>query len=146
MTWSLGLTADGDLALGGKGLAKVANEQKLVQDLRCEILQAKGTNKFDVNYGSDINNSIIGEVDVEYSNLKIESEIADIIRRYQTRQLIRAKADKMSLGVATLTMKEVVVDFAITQIFQNKTALNVNIDLTTAKSTTEYPIQLTISM
>ena len=149
MTWSLGLTADGDLALGSHGFVQVSNEQKLVQDLRCELLEPKNTNKFYPNYGSKLDENLIGEVitNQEDLGLQIESEIADVINRYKNRQFVRAKADKMTFGKATLTRREVLIDFSITRLEQNEGAANVEINLTTAKTNPGgAPITLLLSM
>lgn len=149
MTWSIGLTNTGDLALGGNQLAKVSNEQKLIQDLKCELLEKRGYNKFYQNYGSNLENQIIGNVfnspsDIE---LQIETEIADVIRRHQARQLSRAKADKMSFGKATLTAREVVMDFQIIKFEQSEDSVDIIIELTTAKGNPEvYPIALTLPL
>jgi phage baseplate assembly protein W len=149
MTWSIGLTEDGDLALGSKGLAKVANEQKLMQDIKCELLEKRGSNRFNENYGSSLENKIIGTTPNSLNDLhlQIETEIAAVVNRYKARQLSRAKVDKMSFGKATLTAREVVMDFQITKLEQNLTAANVEINFITAKANPEaYPIKLSVSL
>jgi len=53
----------------------------------------------------------------------------------------------MTYGAATLTAKEVVMDFTITKMVQDQTAINVEIELTTAGSNpAAYPIKLTLNM
>ena len=149
MTWSLGLTKNGDLALGSQGFAKVSNENKLVQDLKYELLQRRGSYRYAKEYGSNLEENMIGAVPASFEEaaLKIEADIAEIIRRHQRRQLIRAKSDKMTYGAATLTAKEVVMDFTITKMVQDQTAINVEIELTTAGSNpAAYPIKLTLNM
>jgi hypothetical protein len=156
MTWSLKLTEDGDLALGGSALGKVANEEKLIQDLRCELIQEKGSDFINPTYGSDLNEEIASDLmftqsasgyQVDEVSLHIESAIADVIRRYQQRQLSRAMSDKMSRGTATLTTREVVVNFDIQDVIQNETNVSVIIDITTAKTAPDrYPVKLTIDL
>ena len=156
MTWSLKLTPDGDLALGGASLGKVANEDKLLQDLKYELREEKGSDLSDPSYGSNLSSEIgsspaysssggtdrMGDIGV-----RIESDIAEVIRRYQKRQLSRAMSDKMSRGVATLTPREAVVDFSVDEIIQNQTTVDVKINITTAKSNPSgYPVQLTLSI
>ena len=141
MTWSLRLDESGDLALGGKGLDTVTKEKKLVQDLKCELLEKKGEYPFNPNYGSLLEDDLIAElqntsVSTKLSRdeviVQIESHIGEVINRYQKKQLGRAKADKMSRGKATLTPEEVVVDFAIVNAVQNLTTVKVEVRLTTA--------------
>lgn len=149
MSWSLGLTKTGDLALGGSQLAKVSNEQKLVQDLKYEILQKRGSYRYEREYGSILDENYIGKVPSSLSDirLQIESEISEIIRRYQRRQLARAKSDKMSYGAATLTAREVVIDFQITKFMQNQTAIDIEINLITASGNPSiYPVKLEINI
>lgn len=149
MSWSLGLTQTGDLALGGNTLAKVTNEQKLVQDLKYELLQKRGSYRYEREYGSTLDEKYIGKVPNSFNEirLQIESEISEIIRRYQRRQLARAKSDKMSYGAATLTAREVVVDFQIIKFVQNQTAIDIEINLTTASSNPSiYPVKLEINI
>ena len=156
MTWSLKLTSDGDLALGGASLGKVANEEKLIQDLKYEFLEKKGSDPLNPDYGSNLDNQIGSNFTSSYANdiyqvselnIKIESDVADVIRRYQQRQLARAKSDKMIRGAATLTPKEAVVNFQINEIVQNQTSVNVKIDITTASASPNgYPVQLSLTI
>lgn len=149
MTWSLGLTASGDLALSGNSLAKVSNAEKLKQDLKCEFLEEKGTNKFYLNYGSNIDSQVIGETYTNFDQIAmlIEAEIGDVIRRHQSRQLSRAKSDAMQYGKATLTKNEVVVDFRIAKLYQEINAVYIEIDLITASSNPSiYPVKLTLTV
>jgi hypothetical protein len=161
MTWSLKLTETGDLALGSKGLGVVTNEAKLSQDIKYELLEKRGETSLYPDYGSTIDQDLISSVvsDLKYGpthtnryssdelSLALESKIAEVMQRYQRRQLARAKVDKMALGVATLTPAEVLINSNISSIVQNQTAITVQMDLLTAKSNPDaYPIKLTVSM
>jgi phage baseplate assembly protein W len=156
MTWSLKLTPDGDLALGSASLGKVANEDKLIQDLKYELREKRGSDISNPDYGSNLDNeigsnseysSVYGDGQVGDINIRIESDIAEVIRRYQKRQLARAMSDKMIRGAATLTPREAVVDFQVSEIVQNQTGVNVKINITTAKSNPNgYPVELNLSL
>lgn len=149
MTWSFALTENGDLALGSKGFATVTNERKLVQDLKYEILQKRGTYRYEREYGSNLEEDVIGNVPQSFEDIEIqiESEIAEVVRRHQRRQLARAKYDKMTYGAATLTAKEVVMSFTITKLIQNQTSVEVEVELMTAGSNPEmYPIKLSLNV
>jgi hypothetical protein len=160
MTWSLGLTTTGDLALGSKGLAKVTNEQKLIQDLRNELLTKSGDDPLYPTYGTSIENDLIAKTitsaathstrasvySSDEASVLIEGLIAEVIQRHQQRQLGRAKIDKITYGAATLTPAEVVINFNVNHVLQNNDELYVKIDVTTAKNNTSaYPIELTLS-
>lgn len=154
MTWSLKLTSDGDLALGSASLGKVANEEKLIQDLKYELRELKGSDPANPDYGSNLDNEIGSNSAYSYGSgemgdisIRLESDIAEVLRRYQKRQLSRAMSDKMTWGAATLTPREAVVDFQIIEVAQNQTGVNVKINITTAKSNPNgYPVQLTLSL
>jgi phage baseplate assembly protein W len=149
MTWSLKLTADGDLALGSHGFAEVANEEKLIQDLRCELLEPKGLNPLNPQYGSNLEGELSSDFMTTDNELmtRIEADIMEVIKSYQDRQLARAKYDKMVRGSATLTPKEVVVAAQISNFVPNQTSVNVTVDITTASSSpTQYPVQLNLTI
>jgi len=117
MTWSLKLE-NGDLAIGGSGLDVADNEMKMVQDLRCQLLEKMGHDIFHPEYGSLVDGgvtpdgvvyeSIIADEDWALAKLRIQSEIVRVINDYQSRQLDRAKSDKAQYGKQTLTPREVI--------------------------------------
>lgn len=118
MSWSLQLR-HGDLALSGASFGTVTNGQKLVQDLRCWILERMGNDSMHPAYGSLIDGGIrpdgtielgmIGETDPEYALMVIEGELHRIVSEYQAQQLARAKGDRFTYNKATLTAREVLL-------------------------------------
>lgn len=149
MTWSLGLTSSGDLALGSNGLAQVANEKKLVQDLRCELLEEKNTNQFYPNYGSTLDSNVIGETIYDESDLelRIESELSDLINRYKQRQLVKAKSDMMIFGKAYLTKREALVDFRMKNFKFFEGAADIEVELVTYSANPSFfPTTITLSI
>lgn len=140
MTWSLKLQ-NGDLAIGGNGLEKATDEQKLTQDLRCHILQRAGDNDLHPSFGSfldggitpdgQIKQSIIGMDDQSLAASMIQIEIQRILSNYQDSQLARAKRDKIHYGKATLTRKEVLFGVNGIRINSNMDNLYVTVSLVT---------------
>jgi len=143
MTWSLRLY-HGDLQKSGSQLAKVSNETKMVQDLRCQFLYQMGIDDLHPDFGSlldggktpdgVIRDSLIGMDDKEYAKALLYSEIQRVISDYQERQLARAKLDKLVYGKATLTRNEVVQAVESIDIVENLDGLQVNITIQTGSN------------
>lgn len=151
MSWSLRLQ-HGDLALSGASFGTVTNEQKLVQDLRCWVLEKMGTDSLHPGYGSLIDGGVrpdgtlvegvIGDSDVDAVLLSVEAELQRIVSEYQGQQLNRAKADRFIYNKATLTTREVLLAITSVQaslsedrlniVLSVQTAANSNLDLTIA--------------
>lgn len=123
MSWSLELR-NGDLTISGARLGQTTGSNKLVQDLRCAILEPRGHDDMHPAFGSLIDGgideagrevaSIIGTDRWEFAALQIQSEIRRIAALHQARQVERAKADRLTYGESTLTNAELL--FQITNI------------------------------
>jgi len=142
MTWSLALK-NGDLSLSSSnGLDVVTNEEKLVQDLRCNLLEKMGNDDMHPDFGSLLNggtmpngtqhNGYIGERDDDTTILGIQSEVTRVVNNYQERTLSRAKIDKLSYGKATLTHGEVLYDLNDIIVQKSLDKVNVMINFTSA--------------
>ena len=145
MSWSLQLR-HGDLVLGGTRLAQVTGHNKLIQDLRCAILEKMGTDDLHPNFGSIIDGgrqddkvipSIIGEQNTEIIAIAVRAELERIGREHQQRQFGRAEDDRFVYGKATLTAEEVLdaiegIDFTLIQ-----DTMLVRIHLRTARGQTK---------
>jgi hypothetical protein len=141
MSWSLELR-NGDLTVEGASLGTCTGSQKLVQDLRCHILEHMGTDSMHPTFGSTLdggtgsdglyNPGVIGETDLELVTLEIESELTRIIKEHQNKQLARAKQDRLVYGKATLSPGEVLYSLAGISFVQNQDVLFVVVSITTA--------------
>lgn len=108
MSWSLRIL-DGDLVASQGSLAVARNETKLVQDLRCYILEELGTDLYHPDFGSNLEqNEVIGS-DYQIARSNIESELKRIVRDYQSRQIARARTDQIVRGRISLEQGEVLV-------------------------------------
>lgn len=146
MTYSLKLE-NGDLVPGASGLEVVDNAEKMVQDISMELRQRMGSNILHPNYGSLIDGgikadgttypSIIGEDDFALIDMRVRSEISRIANNYQSRQLTRAKTDKMNYGSQTLTKGEILLGISSIDIVQNLDTINIEIGLTTGEGASE---------
>jgi hypothetical protein len=144
MSWSLHLH-NGDLTLNQASYGTVTGEAKLVQDLRCYILEEMGTDDVHPSYGAILNGGtlsdgttapgFIGLVNDDFTQLQIESELQRIVSSYQGLQLSRARDDRLVYGKTTLTRNEILMsanfDFAA-----SLDTLTITLSLTTAANTT----------
>jgi hypothetical protein len=153
MTWSLKLK-NGDLERSGGQLAKAVNETKMVQDIRCQLLQKMGIDDLHPEFGSlldggvapdgTVRDSFIGMDDKEMVKLLIYNEIQRVISDYQSRQYARAKIDKMRYGKATLTRNEVVAGVQSITVNEKLDALNIVITLISGEKTLQN-IELSVT-
>jgi hypothetical protein len=145
MTWSLRLQ-NGDLTLGNASYGTVTSEEKLVQDLRCYILEQMGTDDMHPNFGSLLDGgyrsdgssvkSLIGTPNDAFTQLGVETELRRIIADYQDRQLRRAKDDRIVFGKTTLTKGEVLLAVDEMRVEPTEDKLIVTLTLQTASNTT----------
>jgi hypothetical protein len=126
MSWSLQLRG-GDLVIGGATLGTVAGSEKLIQDLRCAILERMGTDEDHPWFGSLIDGgrlngvdqpSIIATDNWDMAILAVESEIRRIVDQYQKSQIIRTEKDRTTYGKPTLLPGEVLMGIGNMQFFQ----------------------------
>ena len=143
--WSLRIR-NGDLTLGASSYGTVTGEEKLVQDLRCFILEKRGTDSAHPTYGALLDGGrlddgsetagLIGKPNTALTQLEVEAELNRIINEYQARQLDRAKEDRITYGKTTLHRGEVLLgvqDMTFTAVGDT---LNILITLQTANDTT----------
>lgn len=139
MSWSLQLRG-GDLVIGGSSLGVVTQQQKLVQDLRCAILERMGTDEDHTWYGSLIDGgrlngveqeSLIGTDDWNVAVLSVESEIRRIVDSHQKQQIARSERDRTVYGKPTLTPAELLMGVNNIEFFQAQDNLLCRITLVT---------------
>lgn len=144
MSYSLQIQ-NGDLLIGGATLGVVKGSAKLIQDLRCAILERMGTDDAHPGYGSLIDGgrlngqeqpSMIASSDWGRAVTVIESEIRRIATQYQNAQITRLRADKSTYGKPTLTPDELLMGISSIQFFQAQDNLLVKIGLTTGSNNT----------
>lgn len=143
MSWSLQLR-NGDLALFGSQLGVVSREQKLVQDLRCALLEHMGNDSMHPEFGSLIDGGrkpdgtevtgVLGEGDLDLVVMAVEAEILRVIRAYQAKQLARAKGDRMTYNKSTLSPAEVVLGVQTVDVSMNLDQLNITVGLISANN------------
>lgn len=150
MSWSLKLRG-GDLALGGASLGTVENEQKLVQDLRCALLEPRGFDLVNPDFGSTLDggyvngkyvDGVIGDSDIERVRSKIVSEIQRVAQNQQARQVARANADRARYGASTLTANELLKSISNIEIYQIQDTLLVRVTLSLGERETTLDIPI----
>lgn len=133
MSWSLRIE-NGDFRSSRGSLDVARNQTKLVQDLRCFILEEMGTDKYHPSYGSKINDATTIGVDADEATSEIESEIQRIVALYQRNQVSRARDDNIARGVVSLDQGEVLVALNSINFEQKEDRLTVRLVIQTGDS------------
>jgi hypothetical protein len=144
MTWSLKIQ-NGDLTLGNASYGTVTGSSKLVQDLRCYLLERMGTDSAHPNYGSTLNggrlpdgteiSGPIGQMNTEFIESDVTVEIRRIINQFQKEQLERARSDRQVYGKTTMNRGEVLLGVSSIQMEHSLDSLNVTLLLITGDDT-----------
>jgi hypothetical protein len=151
MSWSLQLRA-GDLVVGGASFGVTTDQSKLVQDLRCAILERMGTDEDHPWFGSLIDGgrlngveqeSIIATDDWDRAVLAVEGEIRRIVDQYQKQQILRTEQDRAAYGKPTLTPGELLMGVKDIRFFQAQDNLLCRITLVTGA---DSDIQLNVPL
>ncbi len=140
MSWSLQLRG-GDLVINGAKLGQVTGSAKLVQDLRCALLEHQGNDDMHPSYGSLIDGgmddngreveSLLGGMNWELIALRVESEIRRIAQTHQQGQLQRAKQDRYTYGDSTLNPTELLLNVSQVEMFHTQDTLLVRVHIST---------------
>lgn len=139
MSWSLKLR-NGDLSTKGASLDIVTGSEKLVQDLRCFILERMGTDSAHPDFGSLfdggvqnglVHESVIGSWDWGMAESIIREDLNRIMKEYSDDQLIRARQDRAVYGRTTFTKGEVLMGIGNISFERSQDILYVTINLTT---------------
>lgn len=115
MSWSLQLN-NGDLSYGTNGFDTVAGSAKLVQDLRCALLEPMGNDPLHPTLGSVIDGGVdsqgntvpgvIGAGNNSSSATFVSAEVQRVCRNHQAHQIARNQTDVATYGKSTLTADE----------------------------------------
>lgn len=105
---------NGDLQISGGGYGVVSGKQKLLQDLRCWILEEIGTDPATPSFGSKFladydDGGFIGGLASQAMTMEIYSEVQDILERYQRLQLSKIQDETARYqGQHTLSPEEII--------------------------------------
>lgn len=140
MSWSLQIRK-GDLVTNGATLGTVSGSNKMVQDLRCAILERMGTDESHPWFGSLIDGgrlngveqpSVIATTDWNMAVLSIEGEIRRLVDQYQKQQIARSESDRSRYGKPTLSPSELLMGIGSIEFFQAQDNLLCRVTLVTA--------------
>lgn len=141
MSWSLQLR-HGDFALSSASYGTVTSKAKLVQDLRCHILERMGTDPSHPGYGSlldggvtpegEVVNGVIGENRSRLVETQVQADLLRIVREHQAKQLARAKQDKLTTGRPTQVPGEILYSLDGIDVYQELDVLFVTLRIRTA--------------
>lgn len=139
MSWSLQLRG-GDLVIDGSSFGTVSHQNKLVQDLRCAILERMGTDEDHPWFGSLIDGgrlngveqtSIIATDNWDVAVLAVEGEIRRIVDQYQKQQIARSERDRVNYGKPTLNPAELLMGVSNIEFYQAQDNLLCRVTLVT---------------
>lgn len=143
MSWSFQIR-NGDLNFDGPGgFATVQGPQKLIQDLKCALLEPRGTDPVHPDYGSILNGgtmpdgseapSSIGQLMTPENLINVEGEIRRILHAYQVQQLDRLNRENMIYqGRNTFSAGEILLRVDDVQVNQEGDTAFCHITITTA--------------
>lgn len=144
MTWSLRIQ-NGNLTLGNASYGTITGTQKLIQDLRCYLLERMGTDSAHPDYGSTLNggrlpNGIevpgpIGKMNDAFVEAEVTVEIRRIVNQFQSEQLARARSDRQVYGKSTMNKGEVLLGVSTIEYEHLMDALNITLVLITGDDT-----------
>lgn len=147
MTWSLNISG-GDLSLGGPGgLSTVTSTDKLIQDLKCWLLEAIGTDPMHPDYGSTLDGGqlpggvfqdgmIGGSIDAG-TMLQVEAEVRRVMTAYQQQQTTRITMEQnLYQGKNTYTWGEILYSVNSVSTTSSLDTIIVNCQVTTANGNT----------
>ena len=150
MSYSLQLRG-GDLAPSGSQMALVEGPNKMVQDLRCALLEPRATDPLHPDFGSTLNGGVdelgnpnpgvIGALNNDVQAVSVESEIRRVITAYMVAQLAKLTEENNTYGGQnTFAAGEIITDIADVQISRLQDVMVVVVTLVTD---TGQQIQLT---
>lgn len=128
---------------GPGGLATVTGQQKLVQDLRCWILESRGTDPMHPDYGSIIEGGVLPDgsladpmvgqlIDAETAT-SLEAEIRRILGAYQQQQVNRINQENITYaGKNTYGLGELLAAINDVSVVQVADTVLVQVTITTA--------------
>jgi hypothetical protein len=145
MTYSLDIRS-GDISLDGPGgFAVVKGHDKLIQDLRCWLLEEIGNDPMHPELGSALDGGVlpdgtiiettIGNIITKKAALDLENELRRVIGVYQTQQLAKIRSEQMTYGgIYHLDPGEILLGISDIQVVQSGATLVARVTLRTADS------------
>jgi hypothetical protein len=132
MSKSLSITS-GDLSVTARHYDTVSGKDKLMQDLRCALIEQVGTDPATPEFGSRFEtDDYLGQVYAEVLAEEARTDILAIIQNYQAAQLTKIQNETIAYnGLNTLDAGEVIETIdSIDSIFSGDT-LVIRVQLTT---------------
>jgi phage baseplate assembly protein W len=125
--------ASGDLSVTGRHYDTVTGKDKLMQDLRCALIEQIGDDPATPNFGSNFEtDDYLGQVYTEALADQARSEVMSILQTYQANQLQKIQTEVITYnGINTLSAGEVIESIdSVDSTFSGDT-LVIRVQLTT---------------
>jgi hypothetical protein len=145
MSYSLDIQS-GDFTLSGPGgLSTVSGRDKLIQDLRCWMLEQIGNDPMHPELGSALDGGVlpdgtiiettIGNIITKKAMLDLENEVRRVISQYQQQQLSKIRSEQMLYGgIYHLDPGEILLGIADVEVTQTGATLVARITIRTAEN------------
>lgn len=132
MSKSLAITT-GDLSVTGRHYDTVKGRDKLIQDLRCWLIERVGTDPATPDFGSQFETgAYIGQVYSEIVATEARADIQELLQRYQLGQLEKLKRETIAYnGRNTFDEGELIETIDSIQSTFAGTTLIIRVTLTT---------------
>jgi phage baseplate assembly protein W len=125
--------ASGDLSVTGRHYDTVSGKDKLMQDLRCALIEQVGDDPATPNFGSQFeSDTYLGQNYTEMLAEEARVEVMSILQNYQVAQLTKIQTETITYnGKNTLSEGEVIDSIdSVDSVFSGDT-LVIRVQLTT---------------
>jgi phage baseplate assembly protein W len=126
----------GDLSVTGRHYDTVSGKDKLIQDLRCLMIERVGNDPATPDFGSQFDtDTYIGQVYTDVLAAEARQEVQDLLEGYQAAQLQKIKDETIAYnGLNTFSDGEVIQSIDSIASVTTGTSLLIRVILTTMSS------------
>ena len=126
---------DGDLRIGTSRYATISGPRKVVQDLRCALLEPVGNDRFHPSYGSQLEDFIGLPLSPDVAFL-IQQEIARVVQNYAAVQRDQIQRDLLAGLRARYTAGDVLAELVDVKVEANFDTVSATVTLRTLDANT----------
>lgn len=132
----------GDLVVGSTGYATLDGAAKVLQDVRCALLEPLGTDRFHPGFGSSLD-QFVGQQQDSLTATTIQTEIRRVVDQYAAVQRDRLERDALSGTASRYATDDVLAAVTSINVKPVQDRIYVQVNLTTAAGT---PVTLVTSV
>lgn len=125
----------GDLVVGSTGYATIDGVPKVVQDVRCALLEPLGNDRFHPGFGSLLD-SFVGLAQDGMTTSEVQSEIRRVLDQYAAVQRDRLERDALSGARSRYKTADVLAEVLSINVKPVEDRIYVQVNLRTADGAT----------